>query len=322
MVFSGVHFLSPEADSLLQWGANHRSTTLAGETWRLLTSTFIHIGILHLVLNMYALHFIGILLEPYLGKVRFLAAYIMTGIVASIASIWWQDNTVSAGASGAIFGMYGVFLALLISNLLDKTLKQTMLSSILLFVGYNILYGIRPDSGIDNAAHIGGLLSGMAVGFAFIPSLKNRDNKNLAYYSIGGLALLITISGSLVLNKLPQDLANYQRQMERFGQLEEEALSVFNLPDNTPSDRLAHEYQTKGIRNWKECIKITDEIGKLDLAEEIQIQNELIRDYCEARLKFFELAQQSLVEQTNQYDDELMKANSEIERLLKELGVE
>ena len=105
MVISGVNFLEPDTQSLVKWGANFRPATLQNEWWRLITNVFLHIGLLHLLLNMYALMYIGLLLEPYLGKLRFLTAYLLTGIAASTASLWFHDQTVSAGASGAIFGM-------------------------------------------------------------------------------------------------------------------------------------------------------------------------------------------------------------------------
>jgi len=133
MIISGVHFLFPDIQSLVEWGANFRPVTLSGQWWRLFTATLLHIGILHLLLNMYALFYIGLLLEPHLGKARFLVAYLISGITASVISLWWHEFTVSAGASGAIFGLYGVFLALLTTNLLDKSARKALLTSIAVF---------------------------------------------------------------------------------------------------------------------------------------------------------------------------------------------
>src|SRR5690606_29451613 len=76
MTVSGVHFLEPNNESLLNWGANYKPFTLDGQWWRLLSSCFIHIGVFHLAMNMYALIYIGLLLEPHLGKTRFLMAYL------------------------------------------------------------------------------------------------------------------------------------------------------------------------------------------------------------------------------------------------------
>ena len=180
MAISGVNIMSPDSESLLNWGANFRPMTLDGEWWRLITSSFLHIGIFHLLMNLYALLNIGILLEPHLGRTRFASAYMLTGIAASVTSLWWYELTISAGASGAIFGMYGLFLAMLTTNLIEKTARKELLASIIFFVGYNILNGLS-RGGVDNAAHIGGLVSGLIIGYAFIPSLKKPTEDTLKF---------------------------------------------------------------------------------------------------------------------------------------------
>src|SRR5689334_12007874 len=92
---------------------------------RMITNVFVHIGILHLLFNMYGLYFVGRFLEPMLGKVRYITAYFCAGVIASLVSLYWHrnENIVSAGASGAIFGMYGVFLALLTTHLIPKSVR-------------------------------------------------------------------------------------------------------------------------------------------------------------------------------------------------------
>jgi rhomboid protease GluP len=143
MAISGVHPIEPSVESLIVWGGNLREITLGGQPWRLLTSVFLHGGLFHLLLNMYALLHIGGLLESKFGKNRYLFTYIATGLFASIASILVNDNIVSIGASGAIFGMYGLFLSLLILKVLDipKESRNNLISSILFFIGYNLFYG-------------------------------------------------------------------------------------------------------------------------------------------------------------------------------------
>ena len=79
MAINGVNIMLPDNGSLLNWGANFRPMTLDGQWWRLLTNCFLHIGIFHLLMNMYALLYIGVLLEPLLGRTRFLSAYLLTG---------------------------------------------------------------------------------------------------------------------------------------------------------------------------------------------------------------------------------------------------
>ncbi len=176
MVFSGLGFMTFDANDLLNWGGNLRPTTMNGEWWRLLTSTFLHGGFMHLFANMYGLIFVGIFLEPLLGRRKYLLVYLTTGILASCASIWWYEETVSIGASGAIFGLYGLFIALLLTKVFPPDFGKTFLTSTLIFIGYNLLMGIK--GGIDNAAHIGGLLSGFLIGLALSGNLKKQVESN------------------------------------------------------------------------------------------------------------------------------------------------
>jgi membrane associated rhomboid family serine protease len=172
MVVAGLGFVSFKGRDLLNWGANFRPLTANGEWWRLLTSIFLHGGLMHILANMYGLLFVGIFLEPLLGRTKYLIVYLLTGILASCASLWWYDATVSVGASGAIFGLYGIFLALLLTKIFPPDFGKAFLASTLVFIGFNLLMGLT--GGIDNAAHIGGLVSGFVVGLILYPSLKKQ----------------------------------------------------------------------------------------------------------------------------------------------------
>lgn len=162
MIFSGIHIISPNGIELLQWGANRRFETTGGEWWRLLTSMFLHGGIMHLFLNIYGLVIAAIFVEPLLGRKNYFILYILSGLCGSLASIWWYPNTISVGASGAIFGLYGAILGLLLTNAFPKEGKKGIFMMIGIYVGINLLWGLT--GGIDNAAHIGGLLSGAIIG--------------------------------------------------------------------------------------------------------------------------------------------------------------
>ena len=177
MVFSGLGFISFKPVDLLAWGANYKPVTTNGQWWRLVTNTFLHGGFMHLLANMYGLLFVGIFLEPKLGKLKYVFFYILTGILASIASMYFHEPSVSIGASGAIFGLYGVFLALLLTKVFPNDFSKSFLTSILFFIGYNLVMGFA-GAGIDNAAHIGGLISGFIIGLILSPQLK-RQNEDL-----------------------------------------------------------------------------------------------------------------------------------------------
>lgn len=173
MVFAGLGSISFRSIDLLAWGANYRPLTANGEWWRLLTNIFLHGGLIHLGANMCGLLFVGIFLEPRLGRNKYASVYLFTGVVASITSLYWHDASVSVGASGAIFGLYGIFLVLLLRKVFPKSFSKIFMASTLLFIGYNLIVGFA--GGVDNAAHIGGLLTGLILGFILSPQLKAED---------------------------------------------------------------------------------------------------------------------------------------------------
>ena len=172
MVFKFEGFLSFQIKDLLVSGANFRPLIKAGEWWRLFTSMFLHGGFMHLFLNMYGLLFAGIFIEPILGRARFILFYLVIGLVGSLSSIWWYDAIVSVGASGAIFGLYGIFLILLLTNVFPNDFRKEMLLNTAFYVGINLIIGLA--GGIDNAAHMGGLLCGALIGLLIFSGLKKR----------------------------------------------------------------------------------------------------------------------------------------------------
>lgn len=172
MVLSGISPLTPSAASLFQWGGDFGPAVATGEWWRLVTYMFLHGGVVHLLGNTFALLYVGMFLEPMIGKGRFAMAYLLTGIGAGLVSIWAHAAVVSVGASGAIFGMYGVFLALLTTSYIKRSYRKTMIRSILFFVVFNLMYGLQGNT--DNAAHVGGMITGVLVGYAIYPGLKKK----------------------------------------------------------------------------------------------------------------------------------------------------
>jgi membrane associated rhomboid family serine protease len=163
MVFAGLGFISFDGQDLYAWGANYRPAVISGQWWRLLTNIFLHGGLMHLIFNMYGLLFVSIFLEPILGRAKFIIAYFLCGLLASLASIWWHPATLSVGASGAIFGLYGVLTALLTTNKADASSKRGLLINNAIFIVINLIIGFT--GGIDNAAHIGGLFTGFIIGY-------------------------------------------------------------------------------------------------------------------------------------------------------------
>jgi rhomboid protease GluP len=337
MVISGVNAFAPDTESLISWGANLRPLTTGGEWWRLLTNCFLHIGVFHLLMNMFALVYIGILLEPYLGKARFATAYLLTGIAASVCSLWWHDITISAGASGAIFGMYGVFLAMLTTNLIDKASRKSLLYSIGIFVIYNLANGMK--GGIDNAAHIGGLVSGLVIGYGFYPSLKVKPEEDrqydLAKISISIISFVVLFSCYLVYLQVPvdvekkfltqqdmkkYDIDKYNTKIREFISSESEALSVLSLPKETPKEQLLAEIKNRGIYYWKDNIELIYEVEKYNLPPFLHHRNKLLFDYCNLRIKSYELIYKMVENNTNLLQPQIEDLDKQIGKIVTELS--
>lgn len=319
MILSGVHFFEPTSESLIKWGANFKPLTLGGEWWRIITCCFVHIGIIHLFMNMYALLYIGVLLEPLIGKDKFAVAYLLTGVCSSITSLWWHDLNVSAGASGAIFGMYGVFLSLLLTNLIEKTTRQALLTSILFFVGYNLLYGLQGS--VDNAAHIGGLVSGFIIGFSFLPSLKKPQENKLNIATITLLVIVVFFTSFTIFKKLPNDIGKYDVIIKEFAEKEAIALNVFNKPNSLSQPKILDTIMISGINNWNYNIKLVDSLDKLQLPKVLKDRNQKLRKYCELRtyiyyLVYNDIQKGILIDNDSKIND----YNKELQAIIKELS--
>ena len=164
MCATGVSLFDPTGAQLVRWGSNVSSLTLHGQPWRLLTSVFVHAGMSHLLLNAFSLWLLGTLVEARVGTGRLLAVYLASGVAGSLATLWYHSAGVnSAGASGAIFGLYGFLLLLLVSRrmVLDKFDRRAMLGLVLYLVLSSLISGLSGNT--DNAAHVGGLLAGSLV---------------------------------------------------------------------------------------------------------------------------------------------------------------
>jgi membrane associated rhomboid family serine protease len=186
-------------------GANVGVYTLHGEWWRLWTCTFIHFGIVHITVNMIALFQGGRLLEAAYGPLRFGLIYFLAGGLGSLLSALVHPQIVSAGASGAIFGVYGVFLTFLLrpTGPLNRAFFSRIGMSASLFCAMNLLSGFS-HSGIDNAAHIGGLAGGLIFGTIYYRPLETQDPTNEYWLK----PILIAAASLYLLLSLPVLIAN------------------------------------------------------------------------------------------------------------------
>ena len=172
MVVSGISFTQPTPLDVFNWGGDYGPATVgAHQWWRLLTSCFLHFGIIHIGFNMYVLYQIGPFIEITFGRARYVILYFIAGLAGSVTSISIHPNSVSAGASGAIFGLYGAVFGFLLINrrTLDPVATKSIAKSAGIFVLYNVVYGSISGT-TDLSAHFGGLVAGFLAGMVLARS--------------------------------------------------------------------------------------------------------------------------------------------------------
>jgi rhomboid protease GluP len=217
MCLHGVSFQNPTGNDLLRFGAMSVHDALGGQWFRLLTATFVHVGIVHIGTNMWCLWNLGLLGEPLLGAYGLVAVYMVTGIAGNLLSLGLNvvmslhdgvnpmlgPDAVGAGASGAVFGIAGILIVLLSNKRLPipwMELKR-LRRSVIQFAVLNLIIGgatifvdiIR----IDNSAHVGGFLSGLALGVPLVPRMTAGRERYLSRQKItfAGAAFLLALFG-------------------------------------------------------------------------------------------------------------------------------
>jgi len=197
MAVSGYSMLKPQPEDLMPWGGLFPPATLNGEWWRVLTSNYVHLGPKHIALNMLVLVYIGPLMEQLLGHSLFLLVFIASGITGSLASMHFNPEIISVGASGAIFGLYGALLGYCLrqrAHLPISVLKEFSKSG-LGFIFYNVVIGLLIPF-LDHAAHLGGLVGGFILGMIAAAPLdvsKRKDWRSVRLVSsLAASAAIIT----------------------------------------------------------------------------------------------------------------------------------
>jgi rhomboid protease GluP len=253
----------------LHFGANYGPLTLSGDWWRLVTYMFLHGGVMHIAFNMWCLWDLGRLCESLYGRWTFAAIYLITGVAGGLASVAWNPEVLSVGASGAIFGLAGALAAsfYLGEFSIPKVAIQGTLRSLLFFIGFNVVFGAMIP-GIDNACHGGGLVSGLILGALIARMAPQHDSPRRAGILVAvALAIAVAAFGvhrwrgseihfrsAIVAQKsVSRMIAELQKKVKQ------------NPQDASAHYALAHEYFTGG--------QIPEAIGELKRVLELQPQN-------------------------------------------------
>lgn len=308
MIIGGAGLVEPESNGYvhIQWGSNYTPLTLSGDWWRLITSQFLHFGIIHIAMNMYALYMVAVYLEPMLGKIRYTIAYLCAGVFGGLVSLWWHKEGVNgAGASGAIFGLYGLMLAMLTTSLIPASARKALLQSMVIFIAFNLFYGMK--GGIDNAAHIGGLLSGFVFGMLYAFVIKKENEHTEASATVQHkpwpalVLVLITAAASffyLDAHKISDverkagekiakessynDVSKYYEDMNAINEMEIKALAP--LQDSLlQGEALKEKLTAVSLPGWNGIIEKLSTMTGYSLSPATQEKIKLLKQYAEMR---------------------------------------
>jgi membrane associated rhomboid family serine protease/Flp pilus assembly protein TadD len=270
MVLASGPSLDFTGQVMMHFGANFGPLTLSGQWWRLVTYMFLHGGLMHVAFNMWCLWDLGSLCESLYGRWTFAAIYLITGIAGGLASVGWNPGVLSVGASGAIFGLAGALISsfYLGEFSVPRVAIQGTLRSLLFFVGFNVLFGSM-ISGIDNACHAGGLVSGLILG-ALIARLAPQQDNPLRRAAVVLFVVLIVGGSAVGISRWRGSGLRFgsamdaQRNMDRLiGELQKRIRQ--SPQDASAHYALAHAYFSKG--------QFSDGASELNRVLELQPQN-------------------------------------------------
>ena len=200
----GASLTSPTAQQLIELGASLPALTLGGQWWRLVSSMFLHFGIIHIGVNMVCLYQ-GQIVEQLFGRIGFLVIYFIAGLGGGIATLLVGNaHAASAGASGAVFGVYGAFGAFLVLRRaqMDPEVWRRTARSIGQFLVLNLAIGLAA-TGISLSAHVGGLVTGFAVAAGLLVGPGFAPQRPLRAVLLAAVGLALTAGSLIALRREP-----------------------------------------------------------------------------------------------------------------------
>ena len=288
MIVSNVDIMQPTPDALLRWGANYGPLTLTGgQWWRLFTSMFLHIGLIHIAFNMFVLFQAGPFVERLLGNAAFLVVYLVSGLAGALVSLAWNPNVVSAGASGAIFGVYGVLLGYLLlvkDDAIPAERVGALTKSALIFIGYNVVFGVL-NKGTDLAAHGGGLVAGFLCGLVLSAPLLDEHRRSRSIRT-AAIAIVTVALGAAAYFALPRP-PDLRAEVLKFFALEKRTMAAFSADlkrlrtEHLSSPQLADLVEKNVLPDWVKERDTLEHFTRLP-AKQKQLVAELV-EYMEMR---------------------------------------
>ena len=296
-------------DIARHFGANFGPDTLTGQWWRLLTYMFLHGGVMHIFFNMWCLWDLGQLCESLYGRWTYAAIYFITGIAGGLASVGWNPMVLSVGASGAVFGLAGALIAsfYLGEFSLPRMAISGTLRSLVIFAVFNLVVG-QFFGGIDNACHIGGLVSGLLLGAVIARLAPQLDNPVRRASVVGAVALLLLLAGVGVQQWRggPMRLARQYQELQEKGDTIGRLQMILKLkPNSVPAHfALASAYFNQqqfpqAEAEYKRVLQLQPEYSSAKFELGLTYLNE--RRHPEARTAFSDLLAQESTKAQGHY---------------------
>jgi|GEM_PF-562173 len=317
---AGAGFFPYNLSGFEYLGMNATNHTLTqGQWWRLLSYQFMHAGFMHLIGNMFALLMIGVYLEPLLGKIRFLIFYLVCGVMGGLLSLYMHPFSGSVGASGAIFGMYGVFVALLTSSLIERHARKAIFSTLLFFIGFQLLMGLKGN--IDNSAHIGGLVTGCILGKISIAAIR-AENSWRTLKRLSAVVLIAVLVVALSMKKMPDQADRFRTHITQFSQNTGMALVYLTMIGHSPDDLIIRQIQYQTLGFWKQNAAVLDKLDQLRIGKAGHARVQLMRSYVYTQVlkASFELRWYLHGRQPRSYEDSIEHYEIKVNQLTRQLA--
>ena len=321
MYARGADWLEPTGTVLKTWGANYGPFTTGGEGWRLLANVFLHVGVLQLIFNQWALYQLGNLVERLLGHLGVALVYVVSGFGASLAGMLAQPHAVLAGSTGAITGLIGALVAyhFRVRGAVPPGILGRLRASAFVFLAYNIGIGLY-RSRLDNAGFLTGAMTGFLCGLILAQPLSGatllrRANRN-------ALLALLAVSLAVLAAAYTPPITDLAAELKRFEETKATAVEIYTEAKNRfekkqlTAEALANIIDHEILPDWKAEETRVEELADLSPQQTDALQQ--LRQSMKLREKAWGLIADSLRQASDEGLENAAKQAAEAERLEQE----
>jgi rhomboid protease GluP len=290
MVGAGVDAYKPGNAAMVAWGANFGPLVSGGQWWRLLTAMFVHGDIFHLGFNLYFLWAVGRMCEQIFGRAAYTAVYLGSGLLANLVAVAWRPDAITVGASAALFGVFGAFLAFALRrrDMLSEEFVRSIRFNAVLLIGMNVVIGLVVPE-ISIVGHIAGLLAGFALGYLILalaekPVKTPREANAVRVRSVAAASLAcvsVLVVGVLALPRWENPMPVLDQLIERHNELLVERYEAIA----SPAERIA--------LIESEVLPFVHEAGQSLRGFELERVPGDLRGVIDSQIRYYELQEQA-----------------------------